>query len=209
MILESAQLLCNGIRKLDSNLEMEFGNYVYNNLYKQTHLNHPCSIWAGNSVENWVWLYFYFCELCSTYKNYITKKSFNLPALDNNHKSYLKLNPIFADVLKSFEDRFNKHHKYTPKFICKNITEPPNCTIYKDIEDVYLAYKMCLFNKWENLDKIEPKFNFSITSKFINFNEDRMFYYETLLKIMYGYNPIPEFDKKHLEKLEFLKPLLK
>ena len=45
MILESAQMLCtvlnkNGIRAP----------------YRSTHSNHPCTLWAGASLENWRWL---------------------------------------------------------------------------------------------------------------------------------------------------------
>lgn len=45
MILESAQMLCtvlnkNGIRAP----------------YRSTHINHPCTLWAGESLDNWRWL---------------------------------------------------------------------------------------------------------------------------------------------------------
>jgi hypothetical protein len=45
MILESAQMLCtvlnqNGIRAP----------------YKSTHGQHPCTLWAGESLRNWEWL---------------------------------------------------------------------------------------------------------------------------------------------------------
>lgn len=45
MILESAQMLCtvlnkNGIRAP----------------YRSTHVNHPCTLWAGQSLDNWRWL---------------------------------------------------------------------------------------------------------------------------------------------------------
>lgn len=46
MVLETAQLLCsvahkNGIKKAP---------------YKPTHKNHPCTLWAGESRDNWNWL---------------------------------------------------------------------------------------------------------------------------------------------------------
>ena len=45
MILETAQILCtvcncNGIKTP----------------YRSTHVNHPCVLWAGESIQNWRWL---------------------------------------------------------------------------------------------------------------------------------------------------------
>ncbi len=45
MILESAQMLSSVAFK-----------YNFPTLYGPTHKNHPCTIWAGLSRENWVWL---------------------------------------------------------------------------------------------------------------------------------------------------------
>lgn len=46
MILESAQILCAVHHKNgDSNVP-----------YKLTHKNHPCTIWAGESRSNYLWL---------------------------------------------------------------------------------------------------------------------------------------------------------
>ena len=47
MILESTQILSTVIQKQFPNTE----------LYKATHINHPCTIWAGNSKQNFQWLY--------------------------------------------------------------------------------------------------------------------------------------------------------
>ena len=46
MILETTQLL--------STVAARYGScYVP---YKPTHKNHPCTLWAGQSMENWLWL---------------------------------------------------------------------------------------------------------------------------------------------------------
>lgn len=45
MILESAQLLCTVINETGGNAP-----------YKSTHVNHPCTQWAGKSLSNWLWL---------------------------------------------------------------------------------------------------------------------------------------------------------
>jgi hypothetical protein len=47
MILESAQLLCTAIN-------VQAGEQI--TPYKSTHVTHPCTIWAGASIENWLWL---------------------------------------------------------------------------------------------------------------------------------------------------------
>lgn len=48
MVLETAQLLSTAVQVI-SHREI-------NGLYRQTHLNHPCSIWARESLENFLWL---------------------------------------------------------------------------------------------------------------------------------------------------------
>ena len=45
MILESTQMLCTVLNKLGLNAP-----------YRSTHLNHPCTLWAGTSFDNWKWL---------------------------------------------------------------------------------------------------------------------------------------------------------
>lgn len=45
MILETAQMLSSVADR-----------YGYPTLYKPTHKKHPCTLWAGDSVENWNWL---------------------------------------------------------------------------------------------------------------------------------------------------------
>lgn len=45
MILESAQILCSVLHKTGQRAP-----------YRLTHQNHPCTIWAGESLSNWKWL---------------------------------------------------------------------------------------------------------------------------------------------------------
>lgn len=59
MILETAQLLSTAHRVLES----PFAEAVY----KKTHINHPCSIWARYSKENYDWLYKHFLALIKEY----------------------------------------------------------------------------------------------------------------------------------------------
>lgn len=70
MILESAQILCAVHHKVGTT----------NVPYKLTHKNHPCTIWAGKSKQNYLWL----IEL-SKYLNAEFMFRFNHEV---NHKSY-------------------------------------------------------------------------------------------------------------------------
>lgn len=59
MILETAQLLC-GVHHM-TNQETEHVPY------KLSHKNHPCSIWARECIENYIWLCDLGLELCEEY----------------------------------------------------------------------------------------------------------------------------------------------
>lgn len=58
MILETTQLLNNALI---------VGSPGYNPVYRQTHKNHPCSIWAAESVANFEWLTSLGLALCEEY----------------------------------------------------------------------------------------------------------------------------------------------
>lgn len=74
MILESAQILCTVINKCAGEQVMP---------YKTTHRNHPCTLWAGKSLENAQWLLSLTSALNEQYR-----LRFNH---DVDHKSYAML----------------------------------------------------------------------------------------------------------------------
>jgi hypothetical protein len=45
MILESAQMLCTVVNQSGGTSP-----------YRTTHANHPCTLWTGKSLSNWLWL---------------------------------------------------------------------------------------------------------------------------------------------------------
>lgn len=51
MVVETAQMLCT----------VGIGSY------KPTHKNHPCTVWAGKSLENFEWLVAHGLALCDEY----------------------------------------------------------------------------------------------------------------------------------------------
>lgn len=59
MILETAQLL--------STAHHELGGKLPKDIYKSTHRNHPCAIWARAAVGNYNWLYELGMQLCIEY----------------------------------------------------------------------------------------------------------------------------------------------
>lgn len=59
MILESAQMLSTCVNLQINNTQ----------LYKSTHLNHPCTKWVCESKDNFIWLYKMASSLCDLYKN--------------------------------------------------------------------------------------------------------------------------------------------
>jgi hypothetical protein len=58
MITESAQILCTVLHqnKIDAH-------------YKMTHIHHPCTIWAGESLSNYLWLKELLINLYDEYKH--------------------------------------------------------------------------------------------------------------------------------------------
>lgn len=58
MILEEAQMLCSVHRRYGS---------VDDRLYKATHANHPCTLWAGETTSNYRWGYSLLVALCDEY----------------------------------------------------------------------------------------------------------------------------------------------
>ena len=56
MILASAQLLCTVVRVLGIEAP-----------YRATHKNHPCTIWARQTQQNWNWLIDHALALCTEY----------------------------------------------------------------------------------------------------------------------------------------------
>jgi hypothetical protein len=71
MILEQNQILCS--------VHWVLGNDAP---YKLTHKNHPCSIWARECIENYVWLCEMTLELCKEYTYRYDKRHKSQDVLD-------------------------------------------------------------------------------------------------------------------------------
>ena len=62
MPLETAQMLCTAHRELDGD---EYADKV--GLYKRAYWNHPCTVWARETGENYWWLFRHFLALGDEY----------------------------------------------------------------------------------------------------------------------------------------------
>lgn len=82
MILESAQILCTVLHHTGQHAP-----------YKATHEKHPCTVWAGASLDNWLWLRELGRELNNEYQY-----RFNH---DTPHKSFLVINQLAIPELNS------------------------------------------------------------------------------------------------------------
>jgi len=62
MIVEYAQLLSTAHHVLD-------GDMAISNIYKATHINHPCAVWVRESSENYMYLWRLLRELLIEYRH--------------------------------------------------------------------------------------------------------------------------------------------
>lgn len=111
MILESAQLLSTAHREL--------GSTRADRVYKSAHKNHPSTLWARESRENYNWLWELFYQLSAEFRYRRNK----------DHASWTKLGEILA---------------YAPDDIpTTKFTEPPQCMPdeYKVEGDSVQAYR--------------------------------------------------------------------
>ena len=82
MILESAQLLCTALNEKG-----------FETPYRSTHTHHPCTIWVGESYDNFLWLRRLAMALNSEYRYRFRK--------DNDHKSIGVIEKVGAIRYKS------------------------------------------------------------------------------------------------------------
>lgn len=114
MVLETAQLLSGAVR---------YFNADASNLYKPTHMGHPCAVWTRIARDNFLWLI--------------------------EHGRYL--NDVFK--LVSGRDHaclniINLSATYSSDIVEGSMTRFKNCTNYKHITDVHEAYRLQMIDKW-------------------------------------------------------------
>ena len=133
MVLETAQLLC-GVHHMTDQVTTNYRSSTDQVPYKLSHKNHPCAIWARESLSNYLYLCDLGLELCKEYTYRYGKR----------HKSQ----EIIEWCLT------NK-----PQIVDKNFTTPPKAMPdeYK-VNDVIQSYRNYYngakkdFAKWKNRD---------------------------------------------------------
>ena len=133
MVLETAQLLC-GVHHMTDQVTTNYRPSTDQVPYKLSHKNHPCAIWARESLSNYLYLCDLGLELCKEYTYRYGRR----------HKSQ----EIIEWCLT------NK-----PQIVDKNFTTPPKAMPdeYK-VNDVIQSYRNYYngakkdFAKWKNRD---------------------------------------------------------
>jgi len=104
MPLETAQMLCTAHRMLDhyeikvvpsKSGKRMVKRYVLDDerddiLYDACHINHPCTVWARQSSENYYWLYVHFLALAMEYRFRYHKEHKSFTDLHKALKKYPK-----------------------------------------------------------------------------------------------------------------------
>ena len=127
MVLETAQMLSTAHRVLDGEEKAD-----QLNLYKKTHENHPCNIWARESGGNYLWLYYHFVALGDEYEYRYDKK----------HKSIVDL----SDSLYRLPENI-MGYEMTPHPLCMP-DEYKKTDLVRSYRDFVIATKD--YAKWEN-----------------------------------------------------------
>jgi hypothetical protein len=128
MLLETAQLLCTA--------HHAHGNGD-NVPYKQSHLNHPSSIWVRQNTANYNWTYVHFLALCEEYTRRYGKI----------HMSYTKC----ADVLYDAPSGMNHSDTITPMPQCMPDQYKVDGDSVKAYRNYYLGEKYLVANKNEKV----------------------------------------------------------
>lgn len=107
--------------------------------YKTTHANHPCTKWVGDTRANFFWTIFLLQELNQEYVRRYNKTV--------SHLAYAKAYDACISQVCKIPDG-----KLTPF---------PNCSLFKDEQNVFEAYKKTMIVKWSEF-KCPPRWTQTI-----------------------------------------------
>jgi hypothetical protein len=127
-LLESAQLICGVHHMTNPQISEQVP-------YKLSHKNHPCSIWARECIENYVWLCDLGIALCREYTYRYNK----------THKSQLVIEWCMSNLPK-----IRENGKLTPFALAM----PDDCKVGNAVESYrkyYVNHKKH-FSVWKNRD---------------------------------------------------------
>lgn len=105
MIIEEAQMLCTAVR-----LKMPaFARRADAHLYRMTHVNHPCAVWARENMGNFRVAYGYWLSMAVEYQHRFLRM----------HETYRKLSPVLREAVNDIE--------FERTFERKSRTPHPQC----------------------------------------------------------------------------------
>ena len=121
MILESAQMLSTAVRVLSPDTDLS--------VYKVAYLNHPCTIWARQSRDNFKWLLSHMSHL------FLQK--------DGLHKSA----NLLTDFQKYADDGYFPSENLTPfANWARNLERGVD---YSEHTDTHEAYRLYMNDRWK------------------------------------------------------------
>ncbi len=161
MILETGQMLCTAYVDLAAKHGWQ---PTFDDIYKPTHVNHPCSVWLRKAINNYAWGLQLFTCLAEERLNRIGEM----------HLTYIKLfdNLVMPEIVSDvYRIDLTGNVEFT--FNCSNVTQfelDKHLTNPKSIVsgvDVFTCYKVCLAKKWtdDKLAKRIPKWAGQITGE--------------------------------------------
>jgi len=121
MILESAQMLSTAVRVLSPDTDLQ--------VYKVAYLNHPCTIWARQSRDNFKWLLSHMSHL------FLQK--------DGLHKSA----NLLTDFQKYADSGDFPNEELTPFANCARNLE--RGVDYSEHTDTHEAYRLYMNDRWK------------------------------------------------------------
>lgn len=133
MILETGQLLCTAYRRIFA-VDGKFAEF--DGIYKDTHANHPCGVWARGSVLNYAWLVYLF-------------KAMHDERLWRSRGPHLTFEKIYEHIRQPvlYLTPDLDYETVDFSFDCSNVDMPGKLTD---------RYRECLLRKWEN-DKADGR----------------------------------------------------
>jgi hypothetical protein len=131
MIVESAQMLCTAHRVLDNKDTIRYeGRYkdtlvdnIYE-LYKETHTNHPCTVWTRETLGNYLWHFKLFYSMGCEYmyrfgKSHKSYMSLSLPLSSPpnniNRSREMTLHPLVMPDIYKVDDAVESYREYYRK----------------------------------------------------------------------------------------------
>ena len=122
MPIESVQMLSSAIHR-------HGGTPVYRVAWTK----HPCTLWSGDSRENFEWHLAHLKAMNDEFKF----------RYGRDHGSFLAGYSALKDQQQALPDNVG-------------LGKYPNCSLFKDEQDVVNAYRMTMVEKWKN-DKRPPR----------------------------------------------------